>query len=37
MEILKDDADGIALHKARLKGSMSARTGLKGAAKSKPK
>ncbi|GJR61458.1 pentatricopeptide repeat-containing protein [Tanacetum coccineum] len=24
MEILKDDADGIALHKARLKGSMSA-------------
>nr|GFB46430.1 hypothetical protein [Tanacetum cinerariifolium] len=26
MEILKDDADGMALHKARLKGSMSART-----------
>ncbi|GKB28737.1 DNA repair helicase XPB1 [Tanacetum coccineum] len=37
MEILKDDADGIALQKARLKGSMSARTGQKGAAKSKPK
>ncbi|PWA54425.1 DNA repair helicase [Artemisia annua] len=38
MEILKDDADGKALYKAQLKGSMSARTGQKGAlAKSKPK
>ena len=35
MEILKDDADSKALHKAQLKGSM---TGQKGAlAKSKPK
>ncbi|PWA89641.1 DNA repair helicase [Artemisia annua] len=38
MEILKDDADGKALHKGQLKGSMSARTGQKGAlAESKPK
>ncbi|PWA92705.1 hypothetical protein CTI12_AA075260 [Artemisia annua] len=38
MEILKDDADGKALHKAQLKGSMSARTGQKDAlAESKPK
>ncbi|PWA94807.1 DNA repair helicase [Artemisia annua] len=38
MEILKDDADDIAHQKARLKGSMSARTGQKGAlGKSKPK
>ena len=38
MEISKDDADGKALHKGQLKGSMSARTGQKGAlAESKPK
>ncbi|GJV39214.1 DNA repair helicase XPB1 [Tanacetum coccineum] len=38
MEILEDDADCKALHKAQLKGSMSARTGQKGAlAKKKPK
>ncbi|GKB81450.1 DNA repair helicase, partial [Tanacetum coccineum] len=37
VEILKDNEDDIALHKARLKGSMSTRTGKKGAAKSKPK